>query len=535
MYRTGTTPFNGDYHVIASQRYLQTDSGTWIRNAGPAGTNPNAGPMTNNALFYAAFPDNRDVRGFVWLGLSSTPYTPGTLTQEAEGGLENAQVCTPEPGNTAESTVEFNSANDAPRSRFQNVYAAPIYPGLVVMSPSGSKPIVGATERAYVVFAQNLTDSTRTYEFSIPDGNQPAGGRAAFSPAVTTVFDSTCVAGTGCRKINVTIQRGSSATRTVYVKSTDARPRIRVNVTELAASNPQSGSVLLNGMPADIAIETPDLDGLPDLSLTEGYQPDVLSRSVIISNALLINPDLTPPQPTTEYPRDGYPRDGYPRDGYPRDGYPRDGYPRDGYHSVAYPRDGYPRDGYPRDGYSRLGNSALTYSAISGNDLTPTLKVADVTWPVITAPPSPDGTTFGNTITGMSAQIFINGTLPPTCDATRTSNCLKGAQLIVWAPHFYTAIMSCSGQRATVFDNQIIQNTIIRPEDLASGTRRQPGAEHGESGSEPADVLGRPATGRLLDTAPVWRAHGDAASEPREPCRHHRPLAARHERAERRR
>src|SRR5262249_45786039 len=83
------------------------------------------------------------------------------------------QVCTPELGNSAESTTEFNSANDAPRSRFQNVYAAPIYPGLVVMSPSGSKPIVGANERAYVVFVQNLTDSTRSYRFDI--GSRPAG------------------------------------------------------------------------------------------------------------------------------------------------------------------------------------------------------------------------------------------------------------------------------------------------------------------------------------------------------------------------
>ena len=245
------------------------------------------------------------------------------------------------------------------------------------------------------------------------------GGRASFSPAATTVFDTSCVLNTDCRKVDVTIQRGSSATRTVYVKSTDARPRIRVKVTENVPATPQTGSVLLNGMPADIAIETPDGLGLPDVSLTEGYQPDVLSRSVVINNALLINPDSTPPQPTTEYPRDGYPRDGYPRDGYPRDGYPRDGYPRDGYprdgyHSVSYPRDGYPRDGYPRDGYSRLGNAAIAFSAISADDLTPTLKVADVTWPVITAPPSTDGTSFGNTTTGMSAQIFINGALPPT-------------------------------------------------------------------------------------------------------------------------
>src|SRR5262249_12413918 len=154
------------------------------------------------------------------------------------------------------------------------------------------------------------------------------------------------------------------------------------------------------------------------LSLAEGYQPSILDRSVAINPAVIINPDLQPPVPTPAYPRDGYPRDGYPSVGFPRDGYPRDGYPRDGYHSLAYPRDGYPRDGYPRDGYSRLGNSSLTYSAISDGDITPTLKVADITWPVVTVTPTSSSTAFGNTVTGISAQVFINGTIPPPCDGS---------------------------------------------------------------------------------------------------------------------
>ena len=100
--------------------------------------------------------------------------------------------------------------------------------------------------------------------------------------------------------------------------------------------------------------------------------------------------------------------------------------------------------------------------------------MADLTWPVITAPPDNTGGNYGNTTTGMSAQIFINGTIPPACKdddpntPDLTTNCLKGAQLIVWIPHFYTAIVSCSGERATVFDNQIILNNVIKPEDLAA-------------------------------------------------------------------
>ena len=46
-------------------------------------------------------------------------------------------------------------------------------------------------------------------------------------------------------------------------------------------------------------IQTPDGLGLPDLSTIEGYQPDLLSRSLTITNALLINPDLQPPVPTS--------------------------------------------------------------------------------------------------------------------------------------------------------------------------------------------------------------------------------------------
>src|SRR5262249_28681968 len=152
------------------------------------------------------------------------------------------------------------SVGDAPRSRFQNIYAAPIYPELVVLSQSASKPTSTTLERAYTVFAQNLTIVDRTFLFEV--ANQPLGGRASFAASGAPFTDS-CVLGTDCRQIRVVIPRGSSATRTVYATSTDARPRITVNVTEDVPSNPLTGSVILNGMPEDMVIQSPD--DLPDL------------------------------------------------------------------------------------------------------------------------------------------------------------------------------------------------------------------------------------------------------------------------------
>ncbi len=73
MFKQGAWPFHGDYHTVASRRYLPnpdpdpvTAAATpWVANTA---WSPNTPAFDSNAVFYSAFTDNRDVRGYVWAG-----------------------------------------------------------------------------------------------------------------------------------------------------------------------------------------------------------------------------------------------------------------------------------------------------------------------------------------------------------------------------------------------------------------------------------------------------------------------------------
>ncbi|HET7696008.1 MAG TPA: HYR domain-containing protein [Vicinamibacterales bacterium] len=454
LFQKGAVPFNGDYHAVASQRYRpsETTPGAWIRNTAPS---------TSHSIFYSAFTDNRDVQGYVWAGPPSTSFTPAGVTQEAESGIETLSSCTPSLETSLDQTVW--TANDSPRSRYQNIYAATTLPGLVVATPSASKP-TGALERAYVIFVQNLTGQDRRFEISVanqpPDAPPSGTGRASFRPDVDNVPDTGCVAGTDCRKIQVDIARASSVTRTVYVRSTQPRPRILVTVAEIGGT--QTGSIILNANPSVAEIENPDsLEFLPDILSVENYQPDILSRQFSYYTTGVVNPDLTPVA-GVQNPRIEYPRIEYPRIEYPRIEYPRIEYPRIEYDAVGNPRIEYPRIEYPRIEYSSVQNPRIEYSPLTGDDsgvITSATQVAEVTWPVGTG-------TGANTITGMSSEIFVNGVIP-ICSATVTQNCVQGAQLIVSVPHFYTVNRTCDGTQAIVVENQVIVNNVVDPATLA--------------------------------------------------------------------
>lgn len=453
MFQRGSLPFNGDYHGLAGQRYRasETTAGRWIRNTAPS---------TSHAIFYSAFTDNRDVQGYVWAGPPSTSFTPSGVTQQAESGIETLGTCAPSTETSLDQTVW--TPTDSPRSRYQNVYAATTLPGLIVATPSGSKP-TGTLERAYVVFIQNLTGQDRRYQVvsaNAPDAPPIATGRASFRPDDADVPDTTCVAGTDCRTIQVSIPRGSSVTRTVYVRSAQPRPRIAVQVTEIGGT--QSGSIILNANPAVAEIENPDtLEFLPDILSVEDYQPDVLQRQVTFYTAGVINPDITPVAGVIN-PRLEYPRLEYPRLEYPRLEYPRLEYPRLEYDPLGNPRLEYPRLEYPRLEYNSIQNPRLEYSPLTGDDsgvVTAPLQITEVTWPVATA-------SGANTVTAMSSQIFVNGVIP-ICSATVTQNCVQGAQLVASVPQFYTVTRSCDGTEATVVENQVVVNNVVDPATLA--------------------------------------------------------------------
>jgi hypothetical protein len=454
MYQKGAVPFNGDYHALAGQRYRpsETTPGAWIRNTSAS---------TSHAIFYSAFTDNRDVQGYVWAGPPSTAFTPSGVTQQGEIGIETLASCTPSAETSLDQTVW--TSNDSPRSRYQNVYAATTLPGLIVASPSASKP-TGTLERAYVVFVQNLSGQDRRYQMVVanqPTDAPPSGtGRASFRPDDSDVPDTTCVAGTDCRVIELNIPRGSSVTRTVYVRSIQPRPRIVVTVAEIGGT--QTGSIILNANPSVAQIENPDtLEFLPDILSAENYQPEILARQFTFYTAGVINPDVTPVTGVTN-PRLEYPRLEYPRLEYPRLEYPRLEYPRLEYDALGNPRLEYPRLEYPRLEYSSIQNPRLEYSPLSGDDsgvVTSPSQVTEVTWPVATA-------SGANTVTAMSSQVFVNGVLP-ACSATVTQNCLQGAQLVASVPQFYTVTRSCDGTQAIVVENQVIVNNVVDPATLA--------------------------------------------------------------------
>ena len=454
MFSRGQVPFNGDYHAVAGQRFRpsETTAGAYIANTAPS---------TSHAVFYSAFTDNRDVQGYVWLGTPSTSFTPtgttATATQTAveqgESGTENVVACTPSTESTPDTDTTSGTtvwtATDSPRSRFQNIYAAASMPGLMVASPSASKP-AGTLERAYVVVASNLTQLDRTFTMTIanqpPDASPPGTGRASFRQDDPSVPTEGCSDGAQCRVLVFTIPRASSVARTVYVRSTTARPRITVQVQENGGDN-LNGSVILNPSP-----NVPEVEGdatLPDLLAYELYQPDILPRESTIYYSGVVNPDITPVSiNTTQFPRVEYPRVEYPRVEYPRVEYPRVEYPRVEYTAVTYPR-----VEYPRVEYKSVENPRVEYSAITGDDVADgSVAVTDVTWPVTT-----DADAGANTTTAMSAKVSVNGTLTN----------VTGAQLIVSVPQFTTVTRSCDGQPVTLVENQVVYNAVINPADLA--------------------------------------------------------------------
>lgn len=437
LFRQGSVAFHGDYHAVASLGFLPspTQPGAWVRNVARS---------DSHAIFYSAFTDNRDIQGYVWAGPPSTAFTaagsPTQGTNQGEPGTDPPAVCDPAAGFPDADTRLWTPVN-SPLTRAQSIYAATTLPGLVVFSPSGSKP-TGTLQRAYVVFVQNLTPETRTYRLTI--ANQPPGetGRAAWERAdACTGTPPACAP--PLTTIEAGIPRRSSLSRTVYVTSTERRPRVLVQVAELGG-NGQTGSVVLNADPDEAEIENPDGAQLPPIFDVETYQPAIVERQTTLYTTGLTNPDIVPAPFGVELPRIEYPRIEYPRIEYPRIEYPRIEYD-----PLGTPRIEYPRIEYPRIEYTAIENPRIEYSSLSGDDLNG--GTTEITWPVTT-----DG---ANTTTAMVSKIFVNGGLPEG---------LK-AQVLVTVPYATTVANSCdASDRVTLVDNQVIVDTILDPADLQS-------------------------------------------------------------------
>jgi hypothetical protein len=260
LYAQGTTPFVGDYLDLAGQTFVQDAGGHWAFNMAANGP----------GVQYAFWTDNRDVRppsDGNW-----AHYTPPT-------SAASSQSCA--PGQTG--------------MRNANIYSARISPGLLVGSPANSKRLSSVT-RSFVVFAQNNTDTIRRYRFTIT--NQPPGGQASFlqfSPA-----------GSPLTTLDATLAPRSSASRTVYVTSSNPTATVNVSVVEVivpvtpTATPPIKPGGLTGTIVLNPDVTNPDVTN-PDVTNAEVFNPDVTNPDVTnpdVTNPDVTNPDVTNPDVT---------------------------------------------------------------------------------------------------------------------------------------------------------------------------------------------------------------------------------------------
>ena len=272
LFKLGTVPFLGDYLDVApSPSFVPgSDPGTWKFNTEPS----------RSATFHTVWTDNRDVRPPAngdW-----TDYTPPISA--SSGAISIFDPSKPE---AACRTGQAGMRN-------QNIYSSQITQGLLVSSPANTKTL-GTYQRAFPVNVVNTTNRVRTYRLSIL--NQPRGGKASFLQVPGAGLPDPLVA------LDVNVAAGSSASRMVFVRSTDAHAAVRVSVDEVSGPGGSliagglAGSVLLNPDPLNPDIANPDIAN-PDIANPDVYNPDIANPDIAnpdIANPDIANPDIANP------------------------------------------------------------------------------------------------------------------------------------------------------------------------------------------------------------------------------------------------
>ncbi|MEO8056330.1 MAG: hypothetical protein ABI768_14315, partial [Acidobacteriota bacterium] len=264
MFKLGTAPFLGDYIDIAGPpTFVPLSGGTWAWNTA----------LAKDAVFHAAWTDNRDVR---------SPADGNWANYTPVGSAGGPSLY--EPSQSKPPCVSGQAG-----MRNQNIYTAKILQGLVVTTPSNAKQLTTAFPRVFATIVQNNTEFVKSYRLTI--ANQPAGGAASFlRDAVLTAID-------------VSLAPRSSASRPVFIMSTDPKARVTVNVAQIVApagtvvSGGLTGAMVFNPDVSNPDVSNPDVSNPdvsnPDVSNVEVYTPDVSNPDV--SNPDVSNPDVSNP------------------------------------------------------------------------------------------------------------------------------------------------------------------------------------------------------------------------------------------------
>ena len=284
LFMSGTVPFMGDYVDLAPGPFILPPRtkhdrdelhADWDNGDDREGWHFNLSPRTPT-IFHAAWTDNRDVQpppDGDW-----TQYTPPLSPSLGTTSIFQPGTSVPacQPGYTG--------------TRNQNIYTAPISGGLIFGAPSNAKTLGNTVfngqtvpfQRAFVVVAQNTTEAIKSFRLTIAD--QPAGGNASFlqfSPLTT---------------LDLSIPPLSSASRPVFVVSTDPTASVTVDIAEITA--PQ-GTLVPNGLTGNTTLN-PDITnpGITNPSITN---PGITNPGITnfeVTNPGITNPDITNPNIT---------------------------------------------------------------------------------------------------------------------------------------------------------------------------------------------------------------------------------------------
>jgi hypothetical protein len=266
LFRQGTAAFIGDYLHLAALSMKPDGNGGWMPNLDP----------DPGQLVFGTWGDNRDVKEP--LDGDWTNYTPPSSSQPPE--FASSVECVPERTGM----------------RNQNLYSSAIAQDIVIGAPGSPKPLAdesGAVlQRAFVVYAQNVTDEDRYVRMQI--ANQPPGGVASFLQ-----FELRDV-------LDVAIPAFSMAARTVFVTATDELASVLIDMSEVDADGlllGDLGSVVINADPTNPRIVNPRIVNPnivnPRIVNFEVYNPRIVNPRIVnprIVNPRIVNPDLQDPR-----------------------------------------------------------------------------------------------------------------------------------------------------------------------------------------------------------------------------------------------
>lgn len=411
MFASGLEPFFGDYIDIAGPSFIPNHDGTWRYN----------NRSTDPDFTHVVWTDNRNV---IQPGDGNwANYVPPTYNSSTTSLFD--------PSMTRPSCTASNSNQTGDRN--QDIYTARLSPGIAVSPRTNFKQlgyIPGSTtliERQFPIVVENDGSTTNFYQLTIVSP-QPPGGSASF-----VQFAAANIA-------YLTIPPDSSASQSVFVKSTDPHAEVQIAVVQVSQPN-GGGTVIPNGQQGSATING-DISN-PNIANPNIANPNIANPNIAnpnIANAEVYNPNIANPNIAN------------PNIANPNIANPNIANPNIANITVANPNIANPNIANPNIANPNIANPNIANPNIANEDLADGV-ITDATWTV---------TNYGNTAS--SYNVNVNTQHPPNQVFT---------QLVV-SQYYSTPV--ASGCALTVVSHFVpVSNTVSPNGGVTPTVALQPG------------------------------------------------------------